>query len=58
LVADVMTPGGTTATADMLAAEVLKLMQEKKINSLFVVDQQQIPIGALNMHSLLLAGIV
>jgi arabinose-5-phosphate isomerase len=58
LVSDVMTPGGTTATADMLAAEVLKLMQEKKINSLFVVNEQQIPIGALNMHTLLLAGIV
>ncbi|WP_428608110.1 KpsF/GutQ family sugar-phosphate isomerase [Sedimenticola sp.] len=58
LVADVMTHGSTTATADMLAAEVLKIMQEKKINSLFIVDDQQIPIGALNMHSLLMAGIV
>jgi arabinose-5-phosphate isomerase len=57
LVSEVMTPGGTTATTDMLAAEVLKLMQEKKINSLFVVNEQQIPIGALNMHTLLLAGI-
>lgn len=58
LVAEVMTHGSTTATSDMLAAEVLKIMQEKKINSLFVVDEQQIPIGALNMHTLLLAGIV
>lgn len=58
LVADVMTPGGTTTTTDTLAAEVLKLMQEKRINSLFVVNEQQIPIGALNMHTLLLAGIV
>ncbi len=57
-VADVMTQGGTTATANILAAEVLKMMQEKKINSLFVVDENQIPIGALNMHTLLLAGIV
>jgi arabinose-5-phosphate isomerase len=58
LVAEVMTHGSTTATADMLAAEVLKIMQEKKINSLFVVDERQVPIGALNMHTLLLAGIV
>ncbi|MCW8943835.1 MAG: KpsF/GutQ family sugar-phosphate isomerase [Sedimenticola sp.] len=57
-VADVMTQGGTTATANILAAEVLKMMQEKKINSLFVVDENQMPIGALNMHTLLLAGIV
>ncbi|WP_260295186.1 KpsF/GutQ family sugar-phosphate isomerase [Sedimenticola hydrogenitrophicus] len=58
LVAEVMTHGSTTATADMLAAEVLKIMQEKKINSLFVVDERLVPIGALNMHTLLLAGIV
>lgn len=57
-ITEVMTPGSTTASADMLAAEVLKIMQEKKINSLFIVDDQQIPIGALNMHTLLLAGIV
>jgi len=58
LISDVMTHGSTTARADMLAAEVLKIMQEKKINSLFIVDDRQIPIGALNMHTLLLAGIV
>lgn len=57
-VADVMTPGGKTVTEEMLAAEVLKIMQENKINSLLVVDAEQKPIGALNMHSLLLAGIV
>ncbi|AKH20608.1 KpsF/GutQ family sugar-phosphate isomerase [Sedimenticola thiotaurini] len=57
-IAEVMTRGSTTASADMLAAEVLKIMQEKKINSLFIVDDQQMPIGALNMHTLLLAGIV
>lgn len=57
-IADVMTRGSTTASADMLAAEVLKIMQEKKINSLFIVDDQQMPLGALNMHTLLLAGIV
>lgn len=57
-VAEVMTPGSTTASADMLAAEVLRIMQEKKINSMMVVDEQQKPVGALNMHSLLLAGIV
>ncbi|MCW8908365.1 MAG: KpsF/GutQ family sugar-phosphate isomerase [Sedimenticola sp.] len=58
LVAEVMTPGSTTASADMLAAEVLRIMQDKKINSMMVVDEQQRPVGALNMHSLLLAGIV
>ncbi|MCK9237232.1 MAG: KpsF/GutQ family sugar-phosphate isomerase [Thiopseudomonas sp.] len=53
-----MTRGGKTATQDMLAAEALKIMQDYKINSLPVIDQQQKAVGALNMHDLLRAGVM
>jgi len=52
-----MTKECTTVTADMLAAEGLKIMQENKINSLLVVDENQQLAGALNMHTLLRAGV-
>ncbi len=53
-----MTRNGVTVKADMLAAEALKLMEDKRINGLFVVDQQGCPIGALNMQDLLRAGVL
>jgi len=57
-VTEVMTPGGVTITADRLAAEALKLMEENKINALLVVDDRGRLTGALNMHDLLRAGVV
>ncbi len=57
-VAEVMTPGGITTRPDRLAAEALKLMEEKKINALLVVDEDNRLTGALNMHDLLRAGVV
>lgn len=53
----VMTIHGKTASADMLAAEALKIMEDNKINALVVVDDDR-PIGALNMHDLLRAGVM
>jgi arabinose-5-phosphate isomerase len=41
----------------MLAAEVLHLMDEFKINSMAVVDEEHHPIGAVNLHDLLRAGV-
>tara|TARA_R110002167_G_scaffold8206_13_gene38153 strand:- start:11296 stop:12273 length:978 start_codon:yes stop_codon:yes gene_type:complete len=55
---DVMTINSVTAPASMLAAEVLKIMEKRKINSLFVVDIAGHPIGAINMQILLQAGII
>lgn len=55
---DVMTINSVTAPASMLAAEVLKIMEKRKINSLFVVDLAGHPIGAINMQILLQAGII
>ena len=42
----------------ILAAEALQLMQEKKINALLVVDENDKLVGALNMHDMLRAGVV
>jgi len=55
---DVMTPHGKTVTSDMLAAEALKIMEDFKINALVVVNADDRPIGALNMHDLLRAGVI
>ncbi len=57
-VTEVMTPGGVTTSPERLAAEALKLMEEKKINALLVVDEKERLVGALNMHDLLRAGVV
>ncbi len=57
-IAEVMTRGCQTAQAGMLAAEGLQIMQEKKINALPVVDEEQRLVGTINMHDLLRAGVM
>lgn len=54
----VMTVNCITAKAEMLAAEALNIMQQKKINGLIILNEQQEPIGAMNMHDLLRAGVL
>lgn len=54
----VMTVNCITAKADMLAAEALNIMQQKKINGLIILNSQYQPIGAMNMHDLLRAGVL
>jgi arabinose-5-phosphate isomerase len=58
LVRDFMTPDCITIDADRIASEALKIMHEKKINALMVVDEELKVKGALNMHDLLRAGVV
>ncbi len=58
IIDEVMTVHGKTARADMLAAEALKIMEDHKISSLVVVDDNEQPVGALNMHDLLRAGVM
>lgn len=58
LIDEVMTPHGKTARGEMLAAEALKIMEDHKISALVVVDHDDRPIGALNMHDLLRAGVI
>ncbi|KDE40779.1 Arabinose 5-phosphate isomerase [Nitrincola lacisaponensis] len=57
-IAEVMTPGGTTLKTGSLAAEALKIMQERKINALLITDADGKLAGALNMHDLLKAGVI
>jgi len=54
----VMTKNPTVAHQDMLAAEGLKIMEDKKINGLIIVDNNNHPIGAMNMHDLLKSGLI
>ncbi len=57
-VADFMTPNCVTIEAEKIASEALKLMHDRKINALMVVDAERRVQGALNMHDLLRAGVV
>lgn len=57
-IGEVIREGCRTATAGMLAAEALEMMQRHKINGLLIVDDQQRLVGAINMHDLLRAGVV
>ena len=56
-IADIMTQVGIHITPDKLAAEALKLMQDRQVNALLVVEQQQL-VGAVHMHDLLAAGVI
>lgn len=55
---DVMTIKCTTITPEILAAEALKIMDDRKINALICVDEHRHAVGAINMHDLLKAGVV
>ena len=55
---DVMTANCKTIRENILAAEALTVMQENKINAMLVVDENNVLVGALNMHDLLRAGVV
>ncbi|MGD2119327.1 MAG: KpsF/GutQ family sugar-phosphate isomerase [Chromatiales bacterium] len=57
-VSEVMGRNCVSVRQNILAAEALQMMQEKKINALLVVDDDHKLIGALNMHDLLRAGVV
>lgn len=57
-IATLMTKNCVTAKPAMLAAEALQIMEQRKINGLIVVNEQKEPVGALNMHDLLKAGVI
>ena len=57
-IVQVMTAGCVTVDAEMLAAEALKIMEERAINALLVVDADGRLEGAMNMHDLLRAGVL
>jgi arabinose-5-phosphate isomerase len=58
MISSVMTTSPMVAQGNMLAAQALNIMEEKKINGLIIVDEKQHPIGAMNMHDLLRSGVL
>ncbi|XQW84572.1 KpsF/GutQ family sugar-phosphate isomerase [Thalassotalea piscium] len=54
----VMTKNPKVADEEMLAAEALKIMEDKKINGLIIVNNDNQPIGAMNTHDLLRSGVI
>ncbi|BDY06710.1 KpsF/GutQ family sugar-phosphate isomerase [Ferrimonas sp. YFM] len=57
-IGQVMTANPITLADNILAAEALKLMEERKINGLVRIDDQGRPVGALNMMDMLKAGVL
>jgi arabinose-5-phosphate isomerase len=57
-IAEVMTRAPKTIGADQLAVEAARMMETYKISGLIVVDGEQRPVGALNIHDLLRARVV
>ena len=57
-ISEVMTRDCTSVDPDCLAAETVRIMEEKSINALLVVAAEGHLVGALNMHDLLRAGVV
>lgn len=57
-IAEVMTRNPRTIGADHLAVEAARLLEKHHINGLIVVDGDNRPVGALNIHDLLRAKVV
>ena len=55
---EVMHANCRTTTADILAAEAVNILEENKITSLLVADDDRRLVGALNIHDLFRAGIM
>jgi arabinose-5-phosphate isomerase len=55
---EVMHTNCTTTSADVLAAEALHLLEENKITSLLVADDDNVLVGALNIHDLFREGLM
>ncbi|WP_431282762.1 KpsF/GutQ family sugar-phosphate isomerase [Humitalea sp. 24SJ18S-53] len=55
---EAMTRAPQTVTEEVLAADLLALLNDRRITSVFVVDGQARPIGILHLHDLLRAGVM
>jgi arabinose-5-phosphate isomerase len=49
---DVMTRGPVTVSPSVFAVEALKVLEERKISALIVVDGERRPLGVLHLHDL------
>lgn len=57
-ISEVMHPNCKTASADILAAEALRILEENKITSLLIADENKRLVGALNIHDLFREGLM
>lgn len=55
---EVMHPNCKTTQPDLLAAEAVHMLEEHKITSLLVTDDNGALVGALNVHDLFRAGVM
>jgi arabinose-5-phosphate isomerase len=55
---EVMTKNPTTVAPKMLAAEAMRILKDKKIDEVPVVDKKKRPVGLLDVQDLLKAGLV
>lgn len=55
---EVMTKNPAVVNKDMLAAEAMRILQDKKIDEVPVVDKDSRPVGLLDVQDLLKAGLV
>lgn len=55
---DVMTKTPATVSADAMAASAAKIIDERMINQLLVIDEERHLIGALHIHDLMSAKVI
>jgi arabinose-5-phosphate isomerase len=55
---EIMTKNPTVICQEMLAAEAMRILQEKRIDELPVVDKNKHPVGLLDVQDLLKVGLV
>jgi arabinose-5-phosphate isomerase len=55
---EIMTSGARTISSQSLAVEALKVMEKYSISDLLIVDQNEHPIGLIDLKDLLHAGII
>jgi arabinose-5-phosphate isomerase len=54
---NLMTKNPKTISKDTMASEAMKIMHDKKITNIFVVENSK-PIGVIHIHDLLNNGVV
>lgn len=57
-ISDVMTKKPRTIRPGTLAAEALRIMEDLKITTLVVANEQNHPVGIIHMHDILRAGVI
>ncbi|MDD5130195.1 MAG: KpsF/GutQ family sugar-phosphate isomerase [Candidatus Omnitrophica bacterium] len=55
---EVMTKNPTVVSKDMLAAQAMRILQDKRIDEVPVVDKSMRPVGLLDVQDLLKAGLI